>query len=172
MNEMLKDMLKSNIQSTNELRNKVKYLEIQLSNSNIVIQKLKKDIEATTLNNLGPKSSFLSPELNLRKRNCCSNERGVRYSKKSKESENIYNLKGIDVDTKFNSSKMVKSLSDPFEESKCKERSVEMFLQKELSKLKNEYEEDLEFQRNELEAIYQAKIEAASNLQEESKSKT
>ena len=42
-----------------------------------------------------------------------------------------------------------------------------MILQKELNKIKTEYEEDLEFQRTELEAIYQTKIEEATIYQNE-----
>lgn len=171
LNDMLKDLLKNNIQNTNELRKRVKYLELELSKSSLTIKNLKNNFESTKFNNVISKSSFLAPDTNSRKRNCWSNERAVCYIREPKEPENIYNLKGVEVETHFNSTKMIKALNDPFDESKWKERSLEMILQKELNKLKSEYEEDLEFQRNELEAIYQVKIEeATSNLQEESKS--
>ena len=41
LNEMLKDILKNNIKNTCDLRNRVKTLELQLSNSKITIQSLK-----------------------------------------------------------------------------------------------------------------------------------
>ena len=79
----------------------------------------------------------------------------------------INNLKGIDPDLYYHSTKLIKGINDQFDESKLKERSTEMILQKELNKIKTEYEEDLEFQRTELEAIYQTKIEEATIYQNE-----